>query len=182
MVPQVEEQLFVCFNSKEVEILRARGYRLVDVRQRLGPDLICDRPDAAVLARRARDLLQPELSVVDLLLDQRVAAGIGNVYKSEVLFLERRSPFDRLEDLSALAIEGLYRRAQELLLQNLGGGPRITRPPGDGRRNLWVYGRVGSRCPRCAATIQRAQLGWIPRVTYWCPRCQAQNGAPAAFG
>jgi endonuclease-8 len=62
MVLQVEEQLFVCFNAKEVEILRARGYRLVDARQRLGPDLICDRPDAAVLARRARELLVPALS------------------------------------------------------------------------------------------------------------------------
>jgi endonuclease-8 len=177
MVLQVEEQLFVCFNAKEVEILRAGGYRLADARQRLGPDLIRDHPDAAVLERRARELLEPELSVVDLLIDQRLAVGIGNVYKSDVLFLARRSPFDQLEGLSESPLWGLYRRAQELLLQNLGGGHRITRPPGDGRGNLWVYGRGGTRCLRCAAMIERAQLGRIPRVTYWCPRCQAREGA-----
>jgi endonuclease VIII len=172
IVLQTDQRVLVCFNAKEVEILAAHGYRLLDEQRRLGPDLIRDRPDAAVLARRAGELLGPDVPLADVLLDQRVAAGIGNVYKSEVLFLEGQSPLARLADTSAKALQALYRTAEELLRRNSQGGPRVTRPVDDGRGRLWVYGRRDRPCLRCGTSIRWARLGVNQRVTYWCPRCQ----------
>jgi endonuclease-8 len=110
---------------------------------------------------------------VDVLLDQGVASGIGNVYKSELLFLEGLRPLAPLGEVPDRALAGLYREARRLLAANLGGGPRRTRfARGPGER-LWVYGRRGRPCYRCTATVEGARLGRHLRITYWCPRCQA---------
>ena len=164
--------LFVCFNAREAEILSSGGFRHRDARHRLGPDLIAGHPKLEGIAARARALLEPDALLVDVLLDQRVACGIGNVYKSEVLFLEARSPYARLGETSDKVLTGLYRRAAGLLRRNLGGGPRVTRPVADGRSTLWVYRRRGLPCLRCGAKVEGADLGRIPRSTYWCPGCQ----------
>jgi endonuclease-8 len=172
IVLRTDQGVFVCFNAKEVEILAGGGFRRQDEERRLGPDLIRERPEADVLVGRARAFLGPDVPLVDLLLDQRVAAGIGNVYKSEVLFLERQPPLARLGGTPSSAIGALFRTAAELLRQNLQGGPRVTRPTDDGRGSLWVYGRAGLPCLRCGAGIRRGSMGANPRVTYWCPSCQ----------
>jgi endonuclease-8 len=171
---------YVCFNAKEVEWLSQGGFRLADQQARLGSDLIEDRVEPARLAQRARCLLEPGTALVDVLLDQRVAAGIGNVYKSEVLFLERVSPLARLGQLSDVALAGLYQQAAALLGENLGGGPRTTRKALDRRGVLWVYGRSGQPCLRCgSAPIRRVVIGAQPRSTYWCERCQPAELGPA---
>ncbi len=164
--------LFVCFNAREAEILSSGGFRHRDARHRLGPDLIEDHPKLEGIAARARVLLEPDALLVDLLLDQRLACGIGNVYKSEVLFLEARSPHASLGETTDEDLEGLYRQAADLLGQNLGGGPRVTRRVNDGRSDLWVYRRRGLPCLRCGAAVAGADIGQIPRSTYWCPVCQ----------
>jgi endonuclease-8 len=175
-------QDYVCFNAKEVEILDTCGFRRRDQADRLGPDLSRDAPAAESLLRRARDLLSPATELVDLLLDQRVASGIGNVYKSEVLFLERCEPRTRFGDISEETFAALYRTAERLLLSNLGGGPRITRTAGDGRGILWVYGRAGQPCLRCGTSLVRERLGKHARSTYWCPGCQSgQSLEPPAL-
>ncbi|HSO83283.1 DNA-formamidopyrimidine glycosylase family protein [Thiocapsa sp.] len=171
-------QDYVCFNAKEVEILDACGLRRRDRTDRLGPDLSRDAPAIESLLQRARDLLQPDTELVDLLLDQRIASGIGNVYKSEVLFLEHCAPRTRLGDISEETFAALYGRAERLLLNNLGGGPRITRPVDDGRGILWVYGRAGKPCFRCGMDLLRERLGQHARSTYWCPACQSEQGIP----
>lgn len=176
IVLETDQRVFVCFNAKEVEILPAQGYRLVDARRRLGPDLIQERLAPDVLVGRARALLGPEVPLVDLLLDQRVAAGIGNVYKSEVLFLEGQPPLAPLAATPSPVIVALFRTAAELLRRNLQGGPRVTRPRDDGRGRLWVYGRAALPCLRCGAEIQRRTMGANRRVTYWCPDCQGSSG------
>jgi endonuclease-8 len=164
---------FVCFNAKEVQWLRVHGFARADQAARLGADLIRDGLTAAELLRRLRHFSAPQTPLVDVLLDQRIAAGIGNVFKSEVLFLQRQAPGQRLADLDDAALLGLYRSAQALLGENLGGGARTTRFAGDGRGRLWVYGRRDLPCLRCGTPVRRALLGRQPRSTYWCPRCQA---------
>jgi len=170
---------YVCFNAKEAQWLHARGFQRVDRGNRLGPDLIRDGLQAAKIVGRARELLSPDTAVVDLLLDQRIAAGIGNVYKSELLFLEKRSPYARVRDLGDDAIFAIYQRAAELLSANLGGGPRTTRAKLDRRGRLWVYGRADLPCLRCGTQVERVTLGANPRSTYWCAGCQS-GGQPAA--
>ncbi|MFB1490912.1 DNA-formamidopyrimidine glycosylase family protein [Thiocapsa sp. C4-3m] len=137
LVLSIAGQDYVCFNAKEVEILETCGLRRRDRTDRLGPDLSRDAPAAESLLRRARELLLPDTELVDLLLDQRIASGIGNVYKSEVLFLERCAPRTRFGDISEETFAALYRTAERLLLSNLGGGPRVTRTADDGRGILW---------------------------------------------
>lgn len=162
-----EPWVYVCFNAREAEWLRSAGLRAADSRARLGPDLIQSAPDPAHWLQRTLALVGPDTPLVDLLLDQRIAAGIGNVYKSEVLFLAGQPPTARLRDLDAAGLTGLYQQAADLLRANLGGGPRRTRPGG-----LWVYGRQGRLCLRCATPIRRDELGTPSRSTYWCPDCQ----------
>ncbi len=173
LILRLPERVYVCFNAKEVEILATQGFHDRDQRQRLGPDLTRESPDAADLMRRARERLEPETLVVDLLLDQRIASGIGNVYKSEVLFLEACPPRARFGDLHPARFARLYQTAERLLVNNLGGGPRITREARDGRGPLWVYRRAGLACLRCGAPVAREMLGRNPRSTYWCPSCQS---------
>lgn len=168
-------QVFVCFNAKAIEPMTAGGFAVRDLSHRLGPDLTREPPPIESLLDRALTLLDPSVEVTDLLLDQRIASGIGNVYKSEVLFLEGCSPRARLGELSIERLTALYRTAGRLLMENLGGGPRTTRRVPDGRGILWVYGRAGLECLRCGMPIERAMLGRMPRSTYWCARCQCDG-------
>lgn len=180
LVLRAGDRLWVCFNAREVELDFAAGFRARARRARLGPDLTREDPPPEDLARRALGLLPAAAWVTDLLLDQRVASGIGNVYKSEVLFMTRRSPLLRLADLGPADWSALYGTAARLLRANLAGGPRITRPGADGRGTLWVYRRAGLGCFACGQPVQRAPLGRNPRSTYWCPVCQPHaHGVPA---
>jgi len=182
LVLELDDRVYVCFNAREVELMQTQGFRALDHDNRLGPDLIREVVEPDRLWARAWELLPEDTPVVDLLLDQRVAAGIGNVYKSELLFMVCRSPLLRLQDLSHTDLEQVYRMAASLLNQNLQGGPRRTRWPDDGRGPLWVYGRAARPCLRCGGTIRRDQLGRRPRSTYWCPDCQPATVPGALSG
>jgi endonuclease-8 len=175
----VEGEVFVCFNAMEVEILPSDGVRHRALRQHLGPDLLAEETAPAqadtaleLMAQRARALCPPTRLLVDILLDQRLAAGIGNVYKSEVLFLERIAPSRRLDDTTAAGLAGLFARAGSLLAANVHGGARTTRPHADGAGRLWVYGRRNLPCHVCRTPVRGARLGNPPRATFWCPSCQ----------
>jgi endonuclease-8 len=170
---------FVCFNARDVELLHTAGIRNSNFVARLGPDLISDAPAPGELVRRTREVGEAGMPLADVLLDQRLACGVGNVYKSEVLFLERCNPWARLGDISDGQLEALWNLAAQLLRANLGGGRRVTRPQQDGLGRLWVYGRSGQRCLRCGrARIAARRMGAHHRSTYWCPACQA--GVPVA--
>jgi len=135
----------------------------------LGPDLTGPAPDlGAVLARLGAE--PGDRPLVDVLLDQRVAAGIGNVYKSELLWLHRLAPTTPLGSVDAGTLGALYADAGRLLRANLGPGARVTVPGVPG--GLAVYGRAGRACPRCQDVVRRATLGSPPRGTWWCPGCQ----------
>ena len=167
----VDGAVYVCFNAKEVEYVEPGGIRHRDWAKRLGPDLLGGTVDLSAVVERARSLLGPETPLADVMLDQRVAAGIGNVYKSEVLYIERVHPERVLGTISDDAVIAIFTKARELLEHNLGGGRRVTRFVEDGRGDLWVYGRAGKPCFGCNAPIQFARLGVHLRSTYWCDGC-----------
>ena len=146
----------------------------------LGPDLTGPEPDlVAVLARL--DGEDPVRPLLDVLLDQRVAAGLGNVYKSELLWRQRLAPELPLGRLDQDGRQALYRQAHQLLRANLGTGPRVAAPRVPG--GLAVYRRHGRPWPRCGTPIEMARLGEHHRSTYWCSRCQASPlGPPGAAG
>ena len=163
---------YVCFNAKEIEVLSLPSVRNRIVHTRLGPDLILDAAEPLYLARRAREILDDDALLIDALLDQRVASGIGNVYKSEILFIEGISPQIRLDEIDDRVLGKCFETAAELLRRNLGGGRRITRYKRDTAGSLWVYGRGGQPCLRCDRLILSGRLGRHNRGTYWCPSCQ----------
>lgn len=168
---------YVCFNAKEVEVVELDSVRERIVHGRLGPDLVADEIDDASIVARAREFLEPETLIADVLLDQRIASGIGNVYKSEVLFIERLLPQIELGATPDAVLAACYRSASELLRRNLGGGPRITRFERDGAGRTWAYGRDGRPCLRCDGRIETARLGRHQRSTYWCKSCQSAAAA-----
>jgi endonuclease VIII len=116
------------------------------------------------------------------LLDQRAMAGIGNVYKSEILFAARVSPFATVAQLSADQVALLVRLSVSLMRANVADlDPSVVATSSSLRRTtgrmdpsarLWVYGRVGRPCRRCGTPIQRVKQGPDARSTYWCARCQ----------
>lgn len=168
---------FVCCRAPVAELLRRIDLSAHPVLARLGPDLLADDVDFARIVRRARNSDAREIA--DLLLDQRVACGIGNVYKSELLFLERIHPWTPAAELSDAQIEALFRNARALMLRNLGDWKRTTvavvRPEQPWPRELprvFVYGRGGEPCLRCRSPIASRKQGDAARTTYWCARCQ----------
>ena len=141
----------------------------------LGPDLLgrADEPggwDAVEAVRRLR--ARPDATIAEALLDQRCLAGLGNLYKAEVLFLRGVHPrtlVSKVDDLDAMV--GL---AHRLINANRGRWTQAT--TGSTRRGeeVYVYGRPGAPCRRCGTLIRRETLG--ERVTFWCPSCQPDPG------
>ena len=114
----------------------------------------------------------------ELLLDQRVVAGIGNVLKTETLFLERINPATLVSQLSPDRVDALIERARRLLVADANRSARSTTGlPGPQGRN-WVYDRAGLPCRRCRHAISAEMVGEPPRVTYWCPHCQPSLPVP----
>ena len=160
----------VVFNAARIEADRTA---VIEARLgRLGPDLL--DPDFAAGVTRA-DLFPRDRLVSDLLLDQRVMAGVGNVFKNETLFLEKVNPSTPVGSLTQGQIEGLIERARRLLVANASKPFRSTTGlPGPGGRN-WVYDRAGLPCRRCGRAILEEMVGRPPRVTFWCPGCQPSS-------
>jgi endonuclease-8 len=160
----------VCFSAPIIELRReaetsdraTRASRMLD---RIGPDLCRSDVDLdAVMARLVS--IGPETELAVALLDQRVASGIGNVFKSEVCWAERVSPFTPISTLDDADRLRIYRTAHRQLTDNLDTTRRTTY-----RNGLAVYRRARLPCPRCGETI-RTRRDQTNRSTYWCPRCQ----------
>lgn len=165
---EVDDWMAVCFNAPVVETYRARGRRRHPAMGRLGPDL--GRHDADL--RQVVDLLlsypNGEMPLAEVLLDQRVMGGVGNVYRSEVLFLNELHPFAPVRTLGQRDAVRLVNAAAHLLRSTLGA---TASDAGTARRRC-VYGRNGQRCGRCGETIELRHIGLRPQALYWCPGCQ----------
>jgi endonuclease-8 len=146
----------------------------------LGPDVLDPGFDEAEAVRRLRE--RGALAVADALVDQRVLAGVGNVFKSEVCFEERVHPFTPVAALDEATLLRLVRTARRFLGMNVlesSGSGMVTAPGlrrttgrGDPSARLWVYGRVGEACRVCGERICLERRGLQARSTYFCPRCQ----------
>jgi endonuclease VIII len=138
-----------------------------DVRRRLGPDILDGPPDLDAIVRNLRATDQAR-ELGDALLDQRLVAGIGNLWKAEALWEVKLSPWSRLRELSDDELRGAVDAAARLMRR----GVETGRP---GRN---VYRR--HVCPRCGGRISSRGQGDENRTTYWCPACQAGNVIPSA--
>ena len=168
----------VAFTVPVAEFLTDRDLQQQEDLRQLGPDLLGDTFDEDDAVKRIRGRGDEEIA--DVLLNQRVVAGAGNVYKSEVLFLCRVDPFAKVSTMSDERLRGILQTARKLLQANvgaLGGGitTYIGYRRGSGRdesERRYVYGRAGKPCRRCGAAIRMRAQGAHARLTYWCPKCQ----------
>ncbi|MEM7607298.1 MAG: DNA-formamidopyrimidine glycosylase family protein [Myxococcota bacterium] len=140
--------------------------------RRLGPDLLDPSvSDDSLLERLQADGGSP---LGEALLRQSNLCGIGNVYKSEVCFIEGLNPFLPVAQQPKEGLRRTIRTARRLLKRNLRGASRITTGPTREQR-LWVYGRSGDLCFRCDTAIAMRRQGSTGRSTYYCPACQNVN-------
>ena len=179
----------IAFNVPVAEFLEGRRIERQEDLRLMGPDLLGATFDGAEAVRRLR--ARPDSSIADALLNQRVVAGIGNVYKSEVLFLCGVNPFTPVALVSDERLRCLLDTARTHLQANVidptAGivtyrGYRRTTRRADPAERLYVYGRAGHACRKCAARIEMRAQGRDARLTYWCPSCQpapTSSSAPA---
>jgi endonuclease-8 len=148
------EREAVLWNGPVLE-LTARGTR------RLGPDILADPTDlAAMVGNLRREHQARELG--DALLDQRLVAGIGNLWKAESLWRARVSPWLPLADATDDELERVLREAARLMRASVEGR----------REERAVYRKAGRPCPRCRESIRSRGQGDDNRTAYWCPGCQ----------
>ena len=169
----------VGFDIPVAEMIRAKELAKHDELRRLGPDLLAETFDAVEAQRRIRERESSEIA--DVLLNQRVLAGIGNVYKSEVLFSCGVNPFTKVASLDDRQLDCLVATARRFLRANVTDtlaamttytGFRRTTRRSDPKERLWVYGRAGDPCRTCGTSIKIRAQGRDARLSYWCPTCQ----------
>jgi endonuclease-8 len=167
------------FNVPVAEFLKPAEMARHDDLRLMGPDLLGERFDEDEAVRRFRE--RGTLEIADAILNQRIAAGAGNVYKSEVLFLCGVDPFAPIHSVSDDKLREILATARKHLKANvvdpMGGITTYRgyrRGPGrDGSERRYVYGRARKPCRNCGTLIRVKAQGPHARLTYWCPKCQA---------
>jgi endonuclease-8 len=189
----------VLFNAQVAEFHTARSLERSSQVPKLGPDVLAEgfTLEKGIAAMLERVRTHPEDEVAVVLLNQRVMAGLGNVYKSEVAFAAKVNPFRAMRTLTEREIEMLVEHSFKYMKANVGDGqrgdagevivtytgPRRTTRAMDRGDRTWVYGRQGQECRRCGTAIMMRKQGTAARSTYWCPMCQpwvAADGQSAA--
>lgn len=171
-VIETDEAVAVCFSAPIVELLDEADLRRHPMLSSRGPDLLDERTDLADVQERFRARADAETEIGVALLDQRIASGIGNVYKSEVCHARHVDPFTSAVRLDDATVRELYDTAVRMLLANLTTNRRTTVGDVPGSGALAVYGRAGQPCLRCRTEIRTRRQGEQARSTYWCPGCQ----------
>jgi endonuclease VIII len=168
----------VGFNVPVAEFLTPAAMTRHEDLLRMGPDLLGVTFDADEAVRRFRE--NGALQIADALLNQRIVAGAGNIYKSEMLFVCGISPFVRVDEIDDEVLRRLLATARTHLIAN------VTHPAGgittyrgykrsggrDGSERRYVYGRARKPCRKCMTPIRVRAQGPHARLTYWCPVCQ----------
>jgi len=150
----------VQFGGPTLRVLSTTQLRRDPVLARLGPDILAPEFDlaAAIAGLRA----SPGRELGDALLDQRLIAGIGNIFKSEACFAARANPWRTTYQLPDNELQEVLEAARWLMRESVEKG----------RRDPAVYRRAGRPCPACGTPIAARGQGDANRRTYWCPRCQ----------
>ena len=179
------------------------GYRLHDISLvrtsdehtlvgHLGPDICADEWDQDQACERLR--AAGDRSIAAALVDQRIIAGIGNIYRCESLFLTGSAPQTPVADIADGTLRQIVSTARTLMMRNRDRASQAT--TGDERRAHYVYGRRRESCLRCATTIatisaadtepDRRVPDSRPRANeqtiFWCPTCQPATGADSSQG
>ncbi len=155
----------VQFGGPTLRLLPASQLRGDPILGRLGPDILAPELDLADAVRSLQAV--PNRQLGDALLDQRLVAGIGNIFKSEACFAARVDPWRSVGEHANSDLEEILAAARRLMQTSVVGD----------RPKPAVYGRAGRPCPSCGATIVARGQGEANRRTYWCPRCQFGPGA-----
>jgi endonuclease VIII len=161
LVLRGSEHEAVLWGGEVIELVDARGA------PRLGPDILGEPPDYEAMLARLRGGPQ-EREIGDALLDQRLVAGIGNVWRAEALWEARVSPWRRLDQVDDDELATALEAAHGLMRAALDGG----------RGQRRVYRRAGRHCPRCGGVVRSAPQGLHARTAYWCPGCQVGGNVP----
>jgi endonuclease-8 len=168
---------YVCVGAYRAELVKQSALRTNPRLARLGPDLLAEPPDIEEAVRRALLAGNAGREIGDLIMDQRIAAGVGNVYKSETLFECRIHPRTIMHRLTRDVVHAIYTKAAELMRLNLLTRRRTSVPlrrrPTPSSQRYWVYMRNGKPCLDCGTPIERFLQGDMARSTYFCPRCQS---------
>ncbi len=178
----------VAFNVPICEFHTQRSLERSSQVPELGPDLLSAQytVEGGVARLREYGLEHPDAEIGVVLLNQRVLAGLGNVYKSEVPFAAGVNPFRAMRTITARELEQMAEISQRYMKANvldgstsMGGdgivtysGNRRTTGRMDREERLWVYGRQGQECRRCGTMVNMRKQGEQARSTYWCPTCQ----------
>ncbi|HEV2709586.1 MAG TPA: DNA-formamidopyrimidine glycosylase family protein [Edaphobacter sp.] len=181
---RTEDWEAVAFNVPIAEFHTARSLERSGQVPKLGPDILADNftAEAGVARLAAYREQHPDAEIAVVLLNQRVLAGLGNVYKSEVMFAAGVNPFRAMLSITLKEREAIVEFAQRYMKANVadGKGDRIVTYSGNRRtthamnreERLWVYRRQGQECRRCGAAVLMQKQGEEARSTYWCPVCQ----------
>jgi endonuclease-8 len=185
LVIETGPRLAVCFAAPVVELVRAGELDTHPSLRRLGPDVLAPAAiDIGPVLARARRRAELSPTVGELLLDQQVVSGIGNIYRCETLFVCGVNPRLPSAALDADLLGRLVTSASRLMQANAATSA-FSRSFDDGpdrpsvharpwaQSRPWVYGRQGRPCRRCGTPIVRDLLGHQARSLYWCPRCQS---------
>lgn len=172
LVIETDAWVAVGFNIPVAEFHDATTLARQEDLRLIGPDFIGEEFDFDEALRRIR--ARPDEEIADVLLNQRVVSGIGNEYKSELLFIARIHPFTLVRDLSDEELRHVLERARKIMIANVAkrSPARITTFSLDPRAQQYVYGRGRKPCRKCGTPIEYAKQGRDARHTYWCPKCQ----------
>jgi endonuclease VIII len=166
LVLEVEGAVVVNFNAPVIELLPERDLEAHRPISNLGPDLLAEEFDVDGVVQTYRDPALAELSIGDAIMEQRVMAGVGNIWKHETLFRCGINPWLTVADLSDGQLRQMVETARSLLRQAAG------MDGGSGRPRMYSYAKFGQACQRCFTRLRRARQGRDLRYTTWCPKCQ----------
>jgi len=158
------DRVAVCFNAPVVKLLRPGAESRHPALGNLGPDVLVEPVDLEEVRRRARSGA-PGRPLGELLLDQAVVAGIGNIWRCEALFVEGHHPWTPLSAITDEQLDDLVGTAGRLMRASV-----ASRTGAPDRR--WVYRRNGRPCSRCRTPVKARRQGEQARTAYWCPTCQ----------
>jgi endonuclease-8 len=152
----------VCFNAPVVRLVPARDLGMVPGLNTLGPDILKHHDGAELVGRFGA--VDPATPMGDVLLDQRVVSGLGNIWRCETLWAEGVHPLTPVGEVDVDTRAAMLRTAARLMTASV--------LPGNWRPRAEVYKRTGRPCRRCGAAIRSERMGRDLRTAYWCPTCQ----------